>query len=168
MNANLCNDDLYPTITVRHGELALDTSALPVQVENLPDSTLDNASQPILLDHFRFGTWIGSALTTVRHLKTGWDGYGAPKIDWQVIRKMSRALANLQPADAYRVGAIVPAADGSLQAEWHLEQLSVEFCIDADLGESLWVQDRSTGQATETEGAEALADFERLFGALRL
>jgi hypothetical protein len=168
MTAAICNDDLYSTLSFRKVQTDLETSCFGFEGLNAPSADIDAASQPIVLEHFRLGTWIGAALTGVRHLDKGWDGYGAPKIDWRVIRKMSRALSDLQPAYAYRAGAIVPGADGSLQAEWHLEGVSIEFCIEADLSESLWVKNRATGEVLEAEGELALTEFQRLFGTLRL
>lgn len=168
MTALLINDDLYPVLSLRTGETVRETGRLVVSDCGLEASTVDNASQLIVLEHFRLGTWIGQSLTTIRHLEAGWDGYGAPKIGWEVIRRMSRALSCLQPAQQFGAGAIVPAADGSLQAEWHLETVSIELCIDADLSENLWIKDRTTGLVTEHDGPAAIRAFEAAIEALRL
>lgn len=166
MSALFAADEIHAVQTHRASVSDRETTQF-VSVEPSSDVAIDHASAPILLEHFRFGTWIGEQLTAVRHLPHGWDGYGAPKIEWPVVRRMSRALANVQPATAYRKGAIVPGADGSLQIEWHLEQISLEFCIEHDLTETLWMKDRHTGDVTELEGQEAVEAFEAAMGALR-
>ncbi|WP_041761145.1 hypothetical protein [Brevundimonas subvibrioides] len=164
MNALLTSDEVHKVQTQRVPAAARETSRF-VQVDPVPDATVDTATLPV--DHFRFGTWIGEQLTAVRHLPENWDGYGAPKIAWPVIRAMSRSLAGLQPARAFRAGAIVPGADGSLQIEWHLATVSIEFCIDHDLAETFWMKDRVTGAVVLVEGAAAQEAFRASMGALR-
>jgi len=111
----------------------------------------------IVLDHFRCDSgWIGERLAHVRGLRENWDGYGAPPITWQVIRKMSECLSRFDPVGIYKPASLVPGADGSLQAEWHLRDFSIEFRVDPDEAISLTWIDRDTGATEEWIDQDAI------------
>lgn len=114
----------------------------------------------IVLDHFRCDSgWIGERLAQVRQLRDNWDGYGAPPIAWPVVRKMSECLSRFDPVGIYKPASLVPGADGSLQAEWHLRDFSIEFRVDPDETVSLVWSDRDTGATEEWFGQEAIENM---------
>jgi hypothetical protein len=122
----------------------------------------------VVLSHFQpQRSWIGRSLDHVRHLPPNWDGYGADSLNWLVIRKLGEVLAGVNPAEGFWPANIVPGADGSLQAEWHLPDFSTELCIEADLTVSLARVNRQTGEMTEYVDAAALDAFSRCLEGLR-
>lgn len=130
------------------------------------ESGLGPESSPniVVLSHFQpESSWIGRALDHVRHLPPNWDGYGADALNWLVIRKLGEVLSVVNPAEGFRPANIVPGADGSIQAEWHLPDFSTELCIEADLSVSLTRVNRQNGEMTEYADDAALEAF---FGCL--
>lgn len=126
------------------------------------ESGLGPESYPnlVVLSHFQpQSSWIGRSLDQVRHLPPNWDGYGADPLNWLVIRKLGEVLSVINPAEGFWPANIVPGADGSVQAEWHLPDFSTELCIEADLSVSLMRVDRQTGEMTEHADAAALEAF---------
>jgi hypothetical protein len=124
----------------------------------------ESSQNLVVLSHFRpQSSWIGRSLDHVRHLPPNWDGYGADSLNWLVIRKLGEVLSVVNPAEGFWPANIVPGADGSVQAEWHLPDFSTELCIEADLSVSLARVNRRTGEMTEYADAAALEAF---FGCL--
>ncbi|HEX2764008.1 MAG TPA: hypothetical protein VHM92_09255 [Allosphingosinicella sp.] len=83
--------------------------------------------------------WMRRALEAVEALDHDWDGYGADPISSSVIAQMRNVLENLLPTYA-AVGSIVPGADGSLQAEWHLDDVELGLVVERDGDLSSWVR----------------------------
>ena len=105
--------------------------------------------------------WISLSQRQLASLGPDWDGYGADPIDSTTIKTMVQLLRQLLPYDA-RPGAIVPGADGSLQAEWHLRDVEFGLVVDPD-GVSAWEQPRG-GAEVERHGVAA---HELFHGAAR-
>lgn len=125
-------------------------------------------SNLVILSHFQPElSWIGRRLDQIRRLPENWDGYGADCLDWLVIRRLGEVLSSIYPAEVFWPANIVPGADGSVQAEWHLADRSTELCVDADSEVSLTIIDRRTGRLEEFTGEDAILAFERCLEGLR-
>lgn len=97
--------------------------------------------------------WIDADLQKLVGLSRNWDGYGADPISRQTLSAMRQMLVRLLPSPA-TPGSIVPGADGSLQAEWHLGDTSFGLLIERDGSIECWVdvcgvEDTSEGLAAE-------------------
>lgn len=75
--------------------------------------------------------WLAKEFAKIGRLEPNWDGYGAEPIPSDVQRRMLSILIDRLPLDSVK-GTIVPGADGSLQAEWHLRELSLTFTIEPE------------------------------------
>ena len=85
------------------------------------------------------GPWFIAAASSIEALTANWDGYGAAPIPLHVIQQLKAVLSESLPKTA-KMGSIVPGADGSLQAEWHLHGISVGFIVEEDKSVSTWVR----------------------------
>ena len=108
------------------------------------------------------GAWLSDLqqqLGQLLQLSEGWDSYSAEPISrhaaWEVLRFLSVAPA-ISPSPA-----LVPVNDGSLQLEWHREQIDLEirFCADGRI--EAFFEDLQTGDEWEREGWGALSDIQR-------
>lgn len=92
----------------------------------------------------------------LRALRDGWDGSASVAPDRAI---MARAASILEHALRDRPGvdapAIVPVADGGLQAEWYTAAHRFEIYFEADGEVAAWSENRGTGVEYEAEGAEA-------------
>lgn len=102
--------------------------------------------------------WITTGTTVVANLDHNWDGYGADPISASTVSTMEFLLRHLLPDDAVP-GSIVPGADGSLQAEWHLEKVELGLIVEADGEVSTWVRPVGSEQETEAHGIPARTLF---------
>ena len=104
-------------------------------------------------------SWYEQKAQIIRELGPNWDGYGADPIASDTIDNMIQLLRTLLPAGSLQ-GSLVPAADGSLQAEWHLASVALGLLLEEDKTVSTWV--RATGSDFEIEkyGSEALQLFQ--------
>lgn len=102
--------------------------------------------------------WYRSQLNQIAALSDNWDGYGAPAIKPKTTRRMQALLNQLLPSHV-RAGNIVPGADSSLQAEWHLVTNSFGLLVGDDGAVSAWIRHRSTGAEVEKSGVEAYSLF---------
>lgn len=98
--------------------------------------------------------WIARSIAAVRALGSDWDGYGADPIAPQTIATMEFLLSSLLPDRAVS-GSIVPGADGSLQAEWHLEEVELGLIVEANGEVSTWVRPVGGDHETEAHGIAA-------------
>jgi hypothetical protein len=141
-----------------------------------PAATLDQARRtyretgstgrlapPSLSDRPGFaGAWLGELqeqLQELLRLPEGWDSYSAEPISRQAASETLRFLSVapvISPAPA-----LVPVNDGSLQLEWHRQQIDLEirFCADGRI-EALF-EDLQTGDEWEREGWSALVDIQK-------
>jgi len=102
--------------------------------------------------------WLRGKIEAIRHLQANWDGFGAEPIDPVVAQTIEQLLVALLPMGA-REGAIVPGADGSLQAEWHLPTLSVGLLVNDDLAVSCWALAAGSDVEVEKFGTSAREMF---------
>lgn len=99
--------------------------------------------------------WIDTQMKRLRALPKNWDGYGAENVDSGRLSSLATLLKSYLPQDA-PAGSIVPGADGSIQAEWHLRRISFGLLIEEGETVSAWLRPRSGGQEIEKHGYEAL------------
>ncbi|WP_148648402.1 hypothetical protein [Sphingobium cupriresistens] len=100
--------------------------------------------------------WFTASLDAVSKLDFNWDGYGAEPIPASVVNQMKSLLTKLLPASS-GPGSIAPAADGSLQAEWHFREASFGLVVDDDNVPTAWL--RVGGVEREQSGLDALTMF---------
>jgi hypothetical protein len=104
-------------------------------------------------------SWHRAQLNQIAELGENWDGYGAEPIEPKTIRRMGSLLDQFLPSHI-RAGNIVPGADGSLQAEWHLVINSFGLLVGDDGVVSAWLRHRETGAEVERWGFEAFSLFQ--------
>lgn len=83
-------------------------------------------------------------------LEENWDGYGAPQLSKQRIAEIVGIIAMMLPA-GFPWPDFVPAADGSIQAEWHLAGIEFEICLGDD-GYSAYRSARGGAEEHECSG----------------
>lgn len=98
-------------------------------------------------------------------LKHDWDGYGADPVDVDLVKsfvselRLSLVGAQIRPPD------IIPGADGSLQAEWHLKGAEIFYQIDADKQRMLYLAVKGTESFCRF-GEEASSLFDQIVHAV--
>lgn len=108
-------------------------------------------------------SWYDARLDAIADLKADWDGYGAPPIPLCVISQMRSLLGRFLPKGSAR-GFIVPGADGSLQAEWHMREGSLGLIVEEDELATVWL--RVGSKERERRGIQALDMFETVARSL--
>jgi hypothetical protein len=98
--------------------------------------------------------WADAQLRSLQMLQPNWDGYGADPIGISRLNVLARLLKNNLPDNA-PVGSIVPGADGSVQAEWHLHAASFGLLVNETGAISTWYQP-SQGAEIERSGPAAM------------
>lgn len=165
-------EDFDPWVTSQSGEIGVQAALKQLNgvegVAEVTDLAPSANGNLVILSHFQPElSWIGRSLDQIRRLPENWDGYGAECLDWLVIRRLGELLSAINPAEHFWPANIVPGADGSVQAEWHLAAHSTELCVDPDQEVSLTVTDRQTGELQDFVGEEAISAFERCLAGLR-
>jgi len=102
--------------------------------------------------------WFERQAAAIKTLPQNWDQYGADPIARAVVDRVVAILKSYLPSNA-RPGSIVPGADGSVQAEWHLQQLSMGLLAEEDGTISCWVRAHAAADETERFGLEAIDLF---------
>ena len=97
--------------------------------------------------------WYEAAASGLKVLGRNWDGYDAPAVSPLVVEQLVAVLRQSLPSEG-RVGSLVPGADGSVQAEWHLRNVSLGFVVDEDASMSAWV--RTPAHEYERHGVAAI------------
>ena len=123
-------------------EIQLEACAEPIRI---PDDDCSYVSGGV--------DWIRFAMLSIRSLRTNWDGYGAAPISEGTIEQLEKILRHDLP-EQMQPGSIVPGADGSLQAEWHLETTEMGIVVESDGSISSWVKARG-GPEVERVGLQA-------------
>ncbi|PZU71069.1 hypothetical protein [Sphingobium sp.] len=103
-------------------------------------------------------SWLDQQARKVRSLQHDWDGYGADPIDANVLEFVLGILRNALPRDSVP-GNLVPGADGSVQAEWHLRNVSLGLLVEEDKTVSAWSYNPTMAVETEKFGMEAISYF---------
>jgi hypothetical protein len=98
--------------------------------------------------------WIERDAIRLRALSANWDGLDAEPIDDRQIALITKLLTDALPDNAKR-GTLVPAADGSIQAEWHLIGLSFGLVVEEGQPVMAWVRSAG-GLEVEQTGFEAI------------
>lgn len=74
---------------------------------------------------------VSANLRELRHLKAGWDSYGAPRITGRAIRRMVSLLEDVATAST-PAPSIAPTSEGGVQVEWHEGGMDLELRSDSD------------------------------------
>lgn len=102
--------------------------------------------------------WIDRQLISLANLPSDWDGYGSSSPNIENLNALARILREHSPANL-SPGSIVPAADGSLQVEWHLRDMSFGLLIEEGQTITSWLQDHTEYDEIEKHGLEAIQLF---------
>lgn len=94
--------------------------------------------------------------TGISQLESNWDGYDADPIPDNIQKKLMSALEKASLSDISG-GNTIPGADGSLQAEWHLDTISVGLIVEPDGSLAAWRLINFKDQ--ECSGNETIATF---------
>ncbi|MEY2928144.1 MAG: hypothetical protein RL367_2621 [Pseudomonadota bacterium] len=111
--------------------------------------------------------WVDRQLTQLRSFQHEWETFNADPLQLKTMSQLRALLANSHRPDGL-AGHLVPGADGSLQAEWHLKDASIGLLVEDDGSYSCWVRFNDTGQQFEEYGAAALPFFQALANQYRL
>ena len=106
-------------------------------------------------------TWFKEQATNLRKLKYNWDGYGAEPVSASTLNSVVSILERYLPADSVP-GSLVPGADGSVQAEWHLPNVSIGLLVEEGRTVSTWSINPAMPVETEHFGIEAINYFAAL------
>ena len=100
---------------------------------------------------------LGDGFAAMRALKDGWDGPGSVAPARELIDHAASILSfALKHLSFVEVPAIVPVADGGLQAEWYSSAYRFELYFDADGEIAAWSENRQTHVEMEEEGRGAI------------
>jgi hypothetical protein len=103
-------------------------------------------------------SWRAGVTKRLEHLiglKTGWDGYRAPAVDYGTTVFALRLLENICGHDC-PAPDIVPGFSGDLQIEWHIEGLDIELHVQRANDVVAW---RSKGDDIEGETLDLTNNF---------
>jgi hypothetical protein len=99
-------------------------------------------------------------------LEPDWDGYGAEPLDPGVIKEFISELRLSLAGSKIRAPDLIPGADGSLQAEWHLRDANIFYQVDAQMERMLYlaVKGTQTFYGFGDEASEYFSQVARAFG----
>lgn len=103
-------------------------------------------------------SWVDAHAAAIRALTPNWDGYGADPIKPSTLDQILQYLKLALP-EGGKVGALVPGADGSVQAEWHLKALSIGLLVEEGGAVSCWVRQAGSSDEVEATGLQAVELF---------
>lgn len=112
--------------------------------------------------------WLSSArheLQALNRLKADWNSYGAVPPSATILQAASDLLAQIA---SYSIPApsIVPTSDGSVQLEWHSNDMDIELRFRAPSRFGLYFEDALTGEEDEIELEYDLTPLQRALGTL--
>ncbi len=100
---------------------------------------------------------LGDGFAAMRALKDGWDGLGSVAPARELIDRAASILSfALTDLSFVGVPAIVPVADGGLQAEWYSPTYRFELYFEPDGEIAAWSENRQTRVEMEEEGRDAI------------
>jgi hypothetical protein len=99
--------------------------------------------------------WVNAGARQVYLLRDNWDGYGASAVSVDRLNMLTQYLDKIVPETA-PVGSIVPGADGSIQAEWHLRSGSFGLLLEEGADVSAWMRPADSPREIERTGLAAL------------
>ena len=111
--------------------------------------------------------WVDHQIARLQALQLEWSKFDADPLQLKTISQLRTLLANSHRSSGV-VGHLVPGADGSLQAEWHLKNASIGLLVEDDGTYSSWIRFHDSGQQVEEFGAAALSFFQTLANQYRL
>jgi hypothetical protein len=111
--------------------------------------------------------WIDRQIAQLQALQSEWSKFDADPLQLKTISQLRALLSNSRRSDGV-VGHLVPGADGSLQAEWHLKSATVGLLVEDDGTYSSWVRFHDSEQHVEEYGPSALSFFQTLVNQYRL
>ena len=107
--------------------------------------------------HQTSGRWVDSQIENLIALRDEWHKFDADPLQMKTISQL-KALLGAVHSNGSHTGYIVPGADGSLQAEWHLESLTIGLLVEDNGVYSSWARFNDDGSQVEEVGAKSL-DF---------
>lgn len=97
------------------------------------------------------------AFAALRALPDGWDGPHSVAADPNVLSHAARILILALEGSAPTISPrLVPVADGSIQAEWHVPNGDFEVYFETDGSVAAWQRLRIDGTELEAEGGAAI------------
>jgi hypothetical protein len=111
--------------------------------------------------------WIDTQLDHVRQLDRDWDGYNADPITAGTCNQMATILRSIWPR-LVKPGSIVPGADGSLQAEWHVKEASIGLLVESDGAVVAWIRPVGGEEIARSGGVNASHLMSAVAGQFRL
>ena len=99
--------------------------------------------------------WVNAGARQLCLLSDDWDGYGASAVSIDRLNMLTRYLDSIVPETA-PAGSIVPGADGSIQAEWHLRSGSFGLLLEEGADVSAWMRPAGSDREIERTGLAAL------------
>lgn len=111
--------------------------------------------------------WVHRQIAQLHSLQAEWSAFDADPLQTKTISQL-RALLAVSHRPTGLIGQIVPGADGSLQAEWHLKNIAIGLLVEDDGTYSSWIRFHDTDKDIERQGSEALPFFQTLANQYRL
>jgi hypothetical protein len=106
-------------------------------------------------------SWVGEGITKVEKWGSVATSVDADPLQPKTVRQLVSLLASAPHRGTGASGIIVPAADGSIQAEWHLEEATIGLLVEDDGRQSTWIR-FDNGQHVEEFGLAAVQFFHSL------
>lgn len=106
-------------------------------------------------------SWVGEGITEVEKWSRSVASIEADPLQPKTLRQLGTLLASAPHRGVGTSGIIVPAADGSVQAEWHLENATIGLLVEDDGRQSTWIR-FDNGQHVEEFGLAAVQFFHSL------
>lgn len=119
-----------------------------------PDSAQPATGQIIDLGVLNRVEHITAELDALKNLREGWDTYGAPPINHEVIDYALRVYAHAA-IQTSRVPSVVPTVAGGVQFEWHSSRADVEIEIVSAGEIDVFARARNGERRVEAEGVDA-------------
>lgn len=140
--------------------LTASASAAP-QAENRSTPSRQIAKQSVC------APWVDAQIACINELQANWDSYDADPLQVKTVSQLRSLLSESFQASGVP-GQLVPGADGSIQAEWHLAQASIGLLVEDDGTYSSWIRFNDTEKQIEEFGAAGLDLFKALVSQYRL
>jgi len=93
----------------------------------------------------------------------GWDGYSARPTSPALATALLNCLQIAMPVGA-TPPAVMPLADGGLQAEWHRNGMTLEIVVASGEEPSYYFWDPATGQEAEGLFEESIDEIQAWVG----
>lgn len=119
------------------------------------------AKQPIC------APWIEAQIAHINEMQANWNSYDADPLQAKTIAQLRSLLSDSLQGSSIP-GQLVPGADGSIQAEWHLAQASIGLLVEDNGTYSSWIRFNDTGKQIEEFGIAASNLFKALVSQYRL